>query len=131
MATARVDDYLPNVNEDINRLKKRPSYYHPRQSYSASQGLVSSMLRMVGLDEHKIGMMVLNVLVYMAEYLAKNFLGMESELGNEIPEYRSIVENDGLFQGIVKMVENANAKSNRIKESLLNHELTEKVKCPC
>ena len=64
----------------------------------------------------------------MAEYLAKNFLGMESELGNEIPEYRSIVENNGLLQGMVKMVENANDKSNRIKESLLDHELTGKVK---
>ena len=54
------------------------------------------MLRMIGLDEHKLGMMALNVLVYLAEYLAKNFLGMESELDNEIPQYRSIVENEGI-----------------------------------
>lgn len=52
MAKARVDEYVPNFNEEISR-----------QSYHSNQGLMSAMLRMVGLDEHKIGMMVLNMLV--------------------------------------------------------------------
>merc|ERR1719422_2661477 len=67
------------------------------------------------------------MLVYMAEYLAKNFLGMESELGNEIPEYRSIMSNEGLIQGMIKLIESANDKSNRIKESLLDHEITTQI----
>lgn len=52
MAKARVDDYVPNLSDDMSR-----------QSYQPEQGLMSAMLRMVGLDEHKIGMMVLNMLV--------------------------------------------------------------------
>ena len=58
------------------------------------------MLRMVGLDEHKLGMMALNILVYLAEYMAQNFLGMDtSELNNEIPQYRSIVQEQGVIAG--------------------------------
>ena len=58
------------------------------------------MLRMVGLDEHKLGMMALNILVYLAEYMAQNFLGMDtSELNNEIPQYRSIVQKQGVIAG--------------------------------
>lgn len=52
MAKPRIDDYVPNLNEEISR-----------QSYQPKQGLTSALLRMVGLDEHKIGMMVLNMLV--------------------------------------------------------------------
>ena len=65
-------------------------------------GLASSMLRMVGLDEHKLGMMALNILVYLAEYMAQNFLGMDtSELNNEIPQYRSIVQERGVIAGTI------------------------------
>ncbi len=98
-----------------------------RQSYSPSQGLVTSMLRMVGFDEHKLGMMALNILVYLAEYFAKNFLGMESELSNEIPQYRSIVQNDGMMAGMYKMVQDANAKHERIKNDILDPALSEKM----
>ena len=83
------------------------------------------MLRMIGFDEHKLGMMALNVLVYMAEYLAKNFLGMESEFDNEIPEYRSIVEHEGMLAGLAKLVQDANDKSERIKDQLLAPDVSE------
>ena len=85
------------------------------------------MLRMIGLDEHKLGMMALNVLVYMAEYLATNFLGMESAINNEIPEYRSIMANEGMIAGMIKMVQDANANSDRVKKKLLDPKLTEEV----
>lgn len=114
-------NYLQEENE------KRPIHSY-RQSYSSSQGLVTTMLRMIGLDEHRLGMMALNLLVYMAEYLAKNVLGMESELENEIPEYRSIVQNEGIIPGMYKLVQDANSNSERIKAQLLDPSITEKVK---
>ena len=44
--------------------------------------------------------MALNILVYLAEYLAQNFLGMNtSEMNNEIPQYRSIVQEKGIVAG--------------------------------
>lgn len=85
------------------------------------------MLRMIGLDEHKLGMMALNMLVYLAEYLAKNFLGMESELNNEIPQYRSIVQEEGMLAGMIKMFEDANARSEDIKEQFLAPELSSQL----
>ena len=60
---------------------------------------------------------------YMAEYLAQNFLGMESELGNEIPEYRALASNQGVVAMMMKAVENANANTDRIKNSLFDPEL--------
>lgn len=63
----------------------------------------------------------------MAEYFAKNFLGMESELGNEIPEYRALASNQGVVTMMMKVVENANAKSDRIKNSLFDPELPTKM----
>ena len=89
--------------------------------------MVSGMLRMVGVDEHKLGLMALNVLVYLAEFLAKNLLGMPSELENEIPEYRSIVNNEGIISAMWKLAENANEKSERVKQQFLDPELPEKV----
>ena len=45
--------------------------------------------------------MALNILVYLAEYLAQNFLGMDSsEMNNEIPQYRSIVQEQGIIAGL-------------------------------
>lgn len=104
--------------------------YSYRQSHSSSQGMIPTMLRMIGLDEHKLGMMALNMLVYMAEYLAKNWLGMESQLENEIPEYRSIVQNEGIIPGMYKLVQDANTNSERIKAQLLDPAITEKVSWP-
>lgn len=130
VATAKVDDYLPTLDDDMNYLqdeRETNPVFNYRQSYSSRQGMVTTMLRMIGLDEHKLGMMALNLLVYMAEYLAKNLLGMESELQNEIPEYRSIVQNEGLVQGFYKLIQDANRNSERIKEQLLDPTITEKV----
>ena len=49
--------------------------------------------------------MELNILVYLAEYLAQNFLGMNtSEMNNEIPQYRSIVQEKGIVAGNISTV---------------------------
>lgn len=107
----------------MNFLQKRQNQIQYRQQQQPSS-LVSSLLRMVGFDEHKLGMMALNVLVYLAEYLAKNMLGMDSELSNEIPQYRSLVQEEGMMAGMFKMVGDANAKSHRIRQELLAPELS-------
>ena len=85
------------------------------------------MLRMVGLDEQKLGMMALNMLVYLAEYIAKNFLGMESEFENEVPQYRSIVQEEGVLAAMFKVVQDANVKSEKIKNDLFDPTITENV----
>ena len=85
------------------------------------------MLRMVGLDEQKLGMMALNMLVYLAEYIAKNFLGMESEFENEVPQYRSIVQEEGVLAAMFKVVQDANVKSEKIRNDLFDPTITENV----
>jgi len=134
VASARIDDYIPNLEDDVNYLQSQrqqqlaPSRIQYRQNFSPAQGLASSMLRMVGLDEHKLGMMALNILVYLAEYLAQNFLGMNtSEMNNEIPQYRSIVQEKGIVAGMVQLTQDANAKSAQIKEKLLSPNVTEQI----
>ena len=60
---------------------------------SSSTGtMVAAFLRMMGLDEAKLGVMALNVLVYLAEMVARVLIGDEDATINEIPQYRSIVE---------------------------------------
>ena len=76
------------MTEDLQHLQKQKQYENYRQNQPINQGVIPMMLRMVGLDEQKLGMMALNMLVYLAEYIAKNFMGMESEFQNEIPQYR-------------------------------------------
>ena len=76
------------MTEDLQHLQKLKQYENYRQNQPINQGVIPMMLRMVGLDEQKLGMMALNMLVYLAEYIAKNFMGMESEFQNEIPQYR-------------------------------------------
>ena len=76
------------MTEDLQHLQKQKQYENYRQTQPINQGVIPMMLRMVGLDEQKLGMMALNMLVYLAEYIAKNFMGMESEFQNEIPQYR-------------------------------------------
>ena len=63
----------------------------------------------------------------MAEYLAKNWMGMDSELGNEIPEYRALAHDQGMIAVMLKAVENANAKSETMKNSLFDPELPTKM----
>ena len=88
VTSAKVDDYIPDMTEDLQHLQKQKQYENYRQTQPINQGVIPMMLRMVGLDEQKLGMMALNMLVYLAEYIAKNFMGMESEFQNEIPQYR-------------------------------------------
>ena len=83
---------------------------------------------MVGVDEHKLGLMAINVLVYLAEFLAKNLLGMPSELENEIPEYRSIMNHEGMLSAMWRLAQNANERSERTKEQFFDPDLPEKVR---
>lgn len=70
---ANPDDYkLPSLEEELQQLRPqvRPRFYgNFRQSNTASslaQNIFPMMLRMVGFDEQKLGMMALNMLVYFA-----------------------------------------------------------------
>merc|ERR1712154_516395 len=101
--SAKVDDYIPDMTEDLQHLQKQKQYENYRQTQPINQGVIPMMLRMVGLDEQKLGMMALNMLVYLAEYIAKNFMGMESEFQNEIPQYRTIINENGVFAGLSKL----------------------------
>ena len=130
MATANVEDYIPDLGNELQDIQENslPNSQNYRQtSPPVSQGVIPSMLRMVGLDEQKLGMMALNMLVYLAEYIAKNFLGMESEFENEVPQYRSIVQEEGVLAAMFKVVQDANVKSEKIKNDLFDPTITENV----
>ena len=129
MATANIEDYIPDLGNELQDIQENslPNSQNYRQTSPVSQGVIPSMLRMVGLDEQKLGMIVLNMLVYLAEYIAKNFLGMESEFENEVPQYRSIVQEEGVLAAMFKVVQDANVKSEKIKNDLFDPTITENV----
>ena len=131
MATAQMDDYIPNLEEDFQQLqnsKPHPFYHYENYRQTQPAGLIPMMLRMIGFNEQKLGMMALNMLVYLAEYIAKNVLGMESEFQNELSQYRSIVNEEGVLAGLFKLVQDSSTKSEKIKKNLLNPSITENVR---
>ena len=65
MATANIEDYIPDLGNELQDIQENslPNSQNYRQTSPVSQGVIPSMLRMVGLDEQKLGMMALNMLV--------------------------------------------------------------------
>ena len=66
-------------------------------------------------------------LFHFSEYIAKNFLGMSSEFGNEIENYRSIVQENGAISALIKLVEDSSTKSEKIRNRVLDPSITENV----
>lgn len=64
----------------------------PFSGGGGSGGLVSALLRMVGIGESQLGVMAMNVLVYLGEILTKRILGSSTAAENDIPEYRALVQ---------------------------------------
>ena len=63
-----IDDYIPDLGGDELQNVQDNSLPNNFQNYRqtsppVNQGVIPSMLRMVGLDEQKLGMMALNMLV--------------------------------------------------------------------
>ena len=63
MATSNIEDYIPDMGDELQSIQENPNFKNYRQTSPVSQGVIPSMLRMVGLDEQKLGMMALNMLV--------------------------------------------------------------------
>ena len=54
---------------------------------------------------------------------------MESEFQNEVPQYRSIVQEEGVLAAMFKVVQDANVKSEKIRNDLFDPKITENVSC--
>ena len=52
---------------------------------------------------------------------------MESEFQNEVPQYRSIVQEEGVLAAMFKVVQDANVKSEKIRNDLFDPTITENV----
>ena len=100
---------------------------HARQDVPERGGLLRTMLRAFGLDEKQIGEMAINVIIYLGEMLTKRFIGEDDgdEALNEIPQYRSIAQEEGVLSGLNALVMAANERAPVVKASLLDHELSD------
>jgi hypothetical protein len=107
--------------------------------------MVGGLMRMMGFDERQLGIMALNMVMYVGELFANTILGLEDNLDNEIPQYRALVQDGGVFP-IFKVtviqdyfgtfykyvynqvaVERSAARATEIKNSLLDPSLTSKM----
>ena len=52
---------------------------------------------------------------------------MSSEFGNEIENYRSIVQENGAISALIKLVEDSSTKSEKIRNRALDPSITENV----
>ena len=52
---------------------------------------------------------------------------MSSEFGNEIENYRSIVQENGAISALIKLVEDSSTKSEIIRNRVLDPSITENV----
>ena len=52
---------------------------------------------------------------------------MSSEFGNEIENYRSIVQENGAISALIKLVEDSSTKSEKIRNRVLDPSITENV----
>ena len=89
--------------------------------------LVTSLMRMVGFDERQLGIMAINMVMYVGELFANTILGLENDLDNEIPQYRSLVQDMAVFPMFKMAVERSGARATEIKNSLLDPNLTSKM----
>ena len=89
--------------------------------------LVTSLMRMVGFDERQLGIMAINMVMYVGELFANTILGLENDLDNEIPQYRSLVQDRAVFPMFKMAVERSGARATEIKNSLLDPNLTSKM----
>ena len=82
MATASIDDYIPDLGGDELQNVQENTLPNNFQNYRqtsppVNQGVIPSMLRMVGLDEQKLGMMALNMLVGESIQILLAFLNQD------------------------------------------------------
>lgn len=93
------------VSEDIvdsmstlvsNHLKSSSAFSSPSSSSSTSEdevmtreGIVDGVLRMFGIDPSQIGLMALNILIFIAEMITSSLIGAD-RLNEVDPENRSI-----------------------------------------
>ena len=89
--------------------------------------MVAGVMRMMGFDERKLGIMALNMIMYVGELFANTLLGLEDDIENEIPQYRSFAPNGGIFPILKVAIERSSERASKIKESLLDAELTSKM----
>ena len=66
-------------------------------SEAAFGPMVGGLMRMMGFDERQLGIMALNMVMYVGELFANTILGLEDNLDNEIPQYRALVQDGGVF----------------------------------
>ena len=52
---------------------------------------------------------------------------MSSEFGDEIENYRSIVQENGAISALIKLVEDSSTKSEKIRNRVLDPSITENV----
>ncbi len=57
-----------------------------------SGGLISILLKAFGMGDTELGKLAMDVIIYVVDLAARRFLGDEEVMENEIPTYRSIVQ---------------------------------------
>ena len=100
------------------------SVYYSQEAFGP---LVGGMMRMMGFDEKQLGIMAINMVMYVGELFANTILGLENDLDNEIPEYRALAPDGGVFPMLQVAVERSAKRATEIKNSLLDPNLTSKM----
>ncbi|XP_040574731.1 uncharacterized protein [Lepeophtheirus salmonis] len=74
-----------------------------------SNSYMNSILELFGVSSGKLRSMALSLIVYLAEYITKSMfnIGDNDILKNEIPQYRSLVENEGYLAAVMQLFENS------------------------
>jgi len=101
--------------------------YGGYDSEGALGPLVGGVMRMMGFDERQLGIMAINMVMYVGELFANTILGLENDLDNEIPEYRALAPDGGVFPMFKVAVERSAKRATEIKNSLLDPDLTSKM----
>jgi len=109
------------------RMGEPADVFSGYDSVGAFGPMVGGLMRMMGFDERQLGMLALNMVMYVGELFANTILGLEDDIDNEIPQYRSLAQDGGVFPIFKMAVERSSARATEIKNSLLDPSLTSKM----
>eukprot|EP00095_Tigriopus_kingsejongensis_P006846 maker-scaffold176_size284796-snap-gene-0.16 protein:Tk06846 transcript:maker-scaffold176_size284796-snap-gene-0.16-mRNA-1 annotation:"hypothetical protein KGM_06516" len=94
---------------------------------SPSSALVSNLMRMMGYQEDHMGPMLLKLFFYVGELALKSYMGAPKTTEEDIPTYRTIIQQDGIFKGLNMMITKSHERAEKVQKVALDPTLPQDI----
>ncbi|XP_059099103.1 uncharacterized protein LOC131893165 [Tigriopus californicus] len=99
--------------------------FHQRQvnnqlEKSATPGLMGNLMRMMGYEQDLLGPMVMKLFFYVGELALKSYMGVPKTVEEDIPSYRTLIQENGILSGLTTMIEKSSARAEKVQNAVFD-----------